>query len=67
MSDTKWRIIRQDSNGNRVIEAKDLSDLAADAFVKAREAQIGFHHQSVWKQNMAEAAPYPFVPVRLVI
>jgi|GEM_PF-6738253 len=61
----KWRIIRQDSNGNRFIEAKDLTDIAANCFVETREKQIGDHHQTVWKQIQAEAAPYPEILVRL--
>jgi len=64
MSDT-YRIIRQDSNCNRVIEHENLSESLADQFVKAREDQIGKHHQTVWKQNMTEAAPWPIVPVEL--
>ena len=58
-----FRIIRQNSNGHRVIEHEDLEESVAAEFVKVREAQIGAHHQSVWKQVMSEPAPYERVPV----
>lgn len=65
--DGKWLVIRQDSNGNRFIEAKDLTDIAAEKFVDIREKQIGAHHQSVWKQDQATPAPYPELLVILAL
>lgn len=62
-----WRIIRQDSNGNRFIEQENLTETLADKFVQARERRIGDHHQTMWKQDMDEAAPYPHVPVPMPI
>jgi len=59
----KWRIIRQDSGGNRFIEHEHLSEIAAQKFVDTREKMIGDHHQTVWKQKMSEDAPYPHWPV----
>lgn len=62
---TKFRIIRQDSNGNRFIEALDLTEVAANSFLSIREKQIGAHHQTVWKVDMNEDAPYPLTLVEM--
>jgi hypothetical protein len=53
----EWRVVRQDSNGARVVEADSLTEEAARAFAERRERQIGHHKQTVWHERMPPKAP----------
>ncbi len=48
-----WCVIRQDTNGVRCVEARDLAEEVARAFAGRREEEIGSHHQTVWAEPMS--------------
>lgn len=47
-----WQVIRQDSNAVKTVERDRISQKAAEAFAQKREAEIGFHKQTVWAEQM---------------
>lgn len=53
----RWRIVRQDDNGNKFIEGDGLSEEFAKRRADERQAQIGDHKQTVWAEPQPPPAP----------